>query len=533
MSEMIVSRTPLRITFLGGGTDLNPYRDEKGGVCIAATIDKYVNIFVADNFEKKIRASYSSTEIVDNSDEIRHPLVRNALKLLRIEAIMEQQNKGIEILSKSDIPSKGTGMGSSSSFTVGLLNALHVWKDSRMVSEDQLAREAVQIETRAALEDAVVKTSKDTNGQNMVNSINDISSTLKERMRTLEQKEAILWRFSDLLAKEALKEKKENAAGTITLEIHKEQGAALLEVLKEEKVDTGMDRTLYQAIKIGLLDTAEPKGLRMMNIMCEREELKERIREIDVLRARLSGRRNDAKESLQRLERAYDASVSDHDFTITLLRELYLMKDGVMLPQSQLDKKTKEAEGNISVGRQDQYIAAFGGMQLMQFMPGGRAIMTQIPLALEEMKKLKEHFLLLYTGVQRNASDQLLAQKKEAKGKYPLYDRMKELTNEFATELKDGVWRHVGEFLDKGWQIKKQLSNGISNGDIDGLYERAKKAGAVGAKLLGAGGGGFLLIYAPPDVHESILASLPELKPVNFNLTMEGSKVRVLHEGGV
>jgi D-glycero-alpha-D-manno-heptose-7-phosphate kinase len=166
-------------------------------------------------------------------------------------------------------------------------------------------------------------------------------------------------------------------------------------------------------------------------------------------------------------------------------------------------------------------------------MPGNKTIMTQIPLALQEMKRLKEHFLLLYTGVQRNASEQLVAQSKGARSKYQLYDEMKKLTYEFAGELKNGIWKNLGTFLDDGWQIKRRLSNGISSAAIDDMYDRAKKSGAVGAKLLGAGGGGFLLVFAPPETHDAILKSLPELRPVNFNMTIEGSKVRVLHEGGV
>ncbi len=537
MSEMIISRTPLRITFLGGGTDLDPYRGEKGGICTAATIDKYVTIIVADNFERKIRASYSATEIVDHSDEVRHPLVLNAIKLLRIEDMMEQQKKGIEILSKSDIPSKGTGMGSSSSFTVGLLNALHVWKDSRMVSERQLAEEAVQVETRSALEDSIVRSTQSSLRQNSVNSINDIALGLEEKRKALKERIAVLDSFLDAASK-AKRDAQQTGTGEATIMMDMSEGTALLKTLKDERVETGINKSVYQAIGVEVLKTTESKdiksqGVNRIQVVCKSGELDGRITELNALRARLSGCLDDTVASLRRLDGAYDGKVGDHEFTVTLLRELYLLKEGVMMPAAQLDKKADEVESNISVGRQDQYIAAYGGMQLMEFMPGNKTIMTQIPLALQEMKRLKEHFLLLYTGVQRNASEQLVAQSKGARSKYQLYDEMKTLAYEFAGELKNGIWKNLGTFLDDGWQIKRRLSNGISSAAIDDMYDRAKKSGAVGAKLLGAGGGGFLLVFAPPETHDAILKSLPELRPVNFNMTIEGSKVRVLHEGGV
>ena len=135
---MIITRTPLRITFVGGGTDLPDFYSKHGGSVVSAAINKYIYIIVNKKFDSKIRVSYSKTEIVDSVDEIRHPTVREALKLLDLDG-------GIEILSISDVPSQGTGLGSSSSFLVGLLNALHAYR-SEYVSNETLAKEAVKIE---------------------------------------------------------------------------------------------------------------------------------------------------------------------------------------------------------------------------------------------------------------------------------------------------------------------------------------------------------------------------------------------------
>ena len=134
---MIVTRTPVRIPLGGGGTDLPSYYTQYGGFLISAAIDKYIYITVNKRFEKSIRVSYSSTEIADSVDDIKHPIVREALRLLKMDS-------GIEITSIADVPSN-TGLGSSSSFTVGLLNALHTYKNEKVNAKD-LAEEACYIE---------------------------------------------------------------------------------------------------------------------------------------------------------------------------------------------------------------------------------------------------------------------------------------------------------------------------------------------------------------------------------------------------
>ena len=135
--RMIISKTPLRITFVGGGTDLPSYYKNYGtGACIAVAINKYIYVNVHKRFDSSIRVGYSKTEIVDNPERIRHPTVRESLKMLKL-------NGGVEITTMGDIPAGGTGMGSSSCFLVGLLNALHAWK-GEYATDTELAEEAVR-----------------------------------------------------------------------------------------------------------------------------------------------------------------------------------------------------------------------------------------------------------------------------------------------------------------------------------------------------------------------------------------------------
>src|SRR5690348_4418038 len=135
---MIISKTPCRISFAGGGSDIAAYYKHHGGAVLAATIDKYVYIAVNEKFDHRIRLSYSRTEEVDSVEELQHPLARECLKMLR-------PGRGIEVTSIADIPSRGTGLGSSSSFTVGLLNSLYAFNAQR-VSAEHLAQLAARVE---------------------------------------------------------------------------------------------------------------------------------------------------------------------------------------------------------------------------------------------------------------------------------------------------------------------------------------------------------------------------------------------------
>jgi D-glycero-alpha-D-manno-heptose-7-phosphate kinase len=135
---MILTKTPLRMSFLGGGSDLSAFYRRETGAVLSATVNKYIYISVNKKFDNQIRVSYSTTEAVENVEQIKHPLVRESLKLANLE-------EGIEIGSMADIPSRGSGLGSSSSFTVGLINALFAIKGN-VISKDRLAELACEVE---------------------------------------------------------------------------------------------------------------------------------------------------------------------------------------------------------------------------------------------------------------------------------------------------------------------------------------------------------------------------------------------------
>lgn len=320
---MIMSRTPLRITFVGGGTDIPSfYRNHDSGAVVSASINKYIYVAVNKKFDSKIRVSYSVTEIVDSVDEIKHPTVREALRLLNIDG-------GIEIVSISDIPSRGTGLGSSSTFLVGLLNALHAFKGEQ-ASPKQLAEEAVTIE-----------------------------------------------------------------------------------------------RVILQ----------EPGG------------------------------------------------------------------------------------------KQDQYMAAYGGIQFMEFFPDERVAIKPVIMTEESRNLLQSNLLLFYTNRERSSTDIHRVQAGNVESKVESYKFMRNLAFEMFDSMSNGKIKDVGNLLHRNWEYKKTLATGISDEMIDRWYSRALETGATGGKMIGAGGGGFLMLFAPEEIHENIVQNLQDLKEEEFRIEYDGSRI--------
>jgi D-glycero-alpha-D-manno-heptose-7-phosphate kinase len=314
---MIISRTPFRISFLGGGTDLPSfYNNGEEGAVLSTTIDKYIHLTVNDRFDETYRLSYSKTEICKEIDEIEHPIFRAVL------SAHAPDRHGLELISMADIPS-GTGLGSSSSFTVGLLHALKAHLGEAQKADD-LAREACRIEI---------------------------------------------------------------------------------------------------------------------------EELKEPI------------------------------------------------------------------------GKQDQYAAAFGGLQYIRFLPSGEVITQPLICPPKVASEFEQSMLLFFTGFVRDASNILSEQKKNSTAKIEVLREMRQGARRLKTLLESGEpLKKAGELLHEGWQLKRTMASGISSGQIDQWYERGRKAGAWGGKILGAGGGGFLMFLCPPEKHAQVKAELKELRhfPVRF-----------------
>ena len=322
---MIISKTPLRISFAGGGSDLSSFYSENGGAVVSTAINKFIYVTVNQKFDQGIRVSYSVTEEVEAVHQIRHVLVREALRFLELTG-------GIEITTVADIPSRGTGLGSSSSFTVGLLNALNAFK-SRYVSREQLGADSCHIEI-------------------------DICG--------------------------------------------------------------------------------EP------------------------------------------------------------------------------------------IGKQDQYAAAFGGLNLIEFRRDGAVDVSPIICRKSTADQLESSLLLLYTGITRSASALLAQQSQDVANNHNkacAMRRMVELAYAVRDELQSDNLDAFGEILHENWELKKSLTKGISTSDIDDWYEAGRRAGAVGGKILGAGAGGFLMFFAPPEKHRSICRALPHLRPVSVGLERVGSQI--------
>jgi D-glycero-alpha-D-manno-heptose-7-phosphate kinase len=331
--RLIISRTPLRVSFAGGGSDIPAfYRNEPGAV-LSTAINKYIYITVNRKFDDKIRASYSVTEIVDHVDELKHELIPEALKLVIPPC-------GIEITSISDIPSSGTGLGSSSTYTVGLLNSLYAHV-GQSVGAERLAREACEIE-------------------------------------------------------------------------------------------------LYHCGK--------------------------------------------------------------------------------------------------PIGKQDQYIAAYGGLQYIRFNPDESVFIDPVICSTETKQRLQNSLIMLYTGLTRSA-DSILREQSENTANERTNRRSLRRMARLAGELRDALIVNdldgFGEVLHEGWMEKKKLASGITNPEIDEWYETARSHGAIGGKLLGAGGGGFLLIYAHPERIPDILNALPYLQPVPVRMEPQGSKIIYVEESGM
>lgn len=321
---MILSRTPLRMSFVGGGSDMSSFYREETGAVLSTSIDKYIYIAVNKKFDGQIRVSYSKTEEVHSVQDIAHPLVREALNMMDIR-------EGIEIAGMADIPSRGSGLGSSSSYTVALLHALYAYKN-KFVSKTTLAQQACEIEIERC---------------------------------------------------------------------------------------------------------GEP------------------------------------------------------------------------------------------IGKQDQYAAAVGGLNLIRFHPDESVSVDPVICQPGILDQFESSMLVFFTGRTRSASEILARQSEALKqaDRKVLMRRMVELAYLMKQDLESGSISDIGELLHENWVLKTQLSNGISDAQIDHWYKTGRDHGAQGGKLLGAGNGGFMLFYAPTDRHEAIRRALPDLQPVTFRFDRNGSQI--------
>lgn len=320
---MIVTRTPFRISFAGGGSDLASFYEKHEGCVLSAAINKYMHIIIHPSFDaKKTAVKYSRTEIVTDIRELKHPIVKQVL--------LDNDLTGVEIASIADIPS-GTGLASSSAFTVGLLHAVNAYKGHFMSQED-LAKYACNIEIN----------------------------------------------------------------------------------------------------KLG-----EP------------------------------------------------------------------------------------------IGKQDQYGCAIGGLKFIKFKTNGFVEVEPLLLSNETINKLRKNLLMFYIGGVHDANEILKVQSKNVsrEDKFNNLVKMTELAYDLKDSLQAGDVDSFGSILHKGWILKREMANGISNPNIDKYYDIAINGGASGGKLLGAGGAGFLLFYCEQDKQDRLRSALNDLPELSFDFDMTGTTV--------
>lgn len=325
---MIITRSPLRISLGGGGTDLPSYYREYGGFLIAAAIDKYVYITIHQTFVQELIIKYSKLERVPTADQVQHPIIREALKLVGIT------DPNIEITSMADIPA-GTGLGSSGSFTTSLLKALHTYRKN-LVHPHELAAQACHIE---------------------------------------------------------------------------------------------IDRL------------GEP------------------------------------------------------------------------------------------IGKQDQYIAAYGGITCFRFLPNDEVEAWPLRTSTETLHDLEDNLILFFTGYSRSASAILKEQdEKSRENDQQMLDNLhfiKELGYKSQQALEAGNLCEFAELMNVHWEYKKQRSSAMSNPQIDEWYAIARANGTLGGKLIGAGGGGFLMFYTEDKTRLRHVMTQVGLREVRFRFDFEGTKVMV------
>lgn len=226
---------------------------------------------------------------------------------------------------------------------------------------------------------------------------------------------------------------------------------------------------------------------------------------------------------------------SSSAFTVSLLNALHALR-GEMATKHQLAREAIHVEQEVlkeTVGSQDQVLSAYGGLRHVRFQPDGEIEVGPLVLPPGRIAELRAHLLLVYTGIARTAADVARSYVARIETRRRQLRMMKELVDESIEVLAGGVnILPFGELLHEAWVAKRSLSPIVSNGEVDDLYERARSAGAIGGKLTGAGGGGFLLLFAPPDKHPAILRALDGRIHVPFEFEQAGSQI-IFYEPGV
>lgn len=223
---------------------------------------------------------------------------------------------------------------------------------------------------------------------------------------------------------------------------------------------------------------------------------------------------------------------SSSALAVGVLNALYTYKGEHASPE-RLARMACEIEINRlknPIGIQDQYACAYGGFRVYKFWADGNVSATPVSAPRKHIVELKKNLVLYYTGMTRISSEILREQKENIADKTGVLDQMLEMVNTATHKLQDGEIRQWGEMLDKAWVMKKSLATKISNQDINDMYEKAKEAGTIGGKVLGAGGGGFLLLYVPDGNKSNVDNVLRDYKKIDFDFENEGSRIIFMEE---
>jgi D-glycero-alpha-D-manno-heptose-7-phosphate kinase len=218
---------------------------------------------------------------------------------------------------------------------------------------------------------------------------------------------------------------------------------------------------------------------------------------------------------------------SSSTVTVGALHAMYSLL-GELVPSERLAREACQIEIDTlgkPIGKQDQYIAAYGGMRLIEFKTSGEVEVHNIKISEVDKQRLSENLLLFYTGISRQSVTILEEQKENIPQRLQVLRDIKCLAYEAQNELQSGNLDAIGKLLHQGWYLKKQMASRISNETIDDIYLAARKAGAIGGKITGAGGGGFLLLYCPYERKNTVRAALNPLQELPITLEDDGSKI--------
>ena len=218
---------------------------------------------------------------------------------------------------------------------------------------------------------------------------------------------------------------------------------------------------------------------------------------------------------------------SSSTVTVGALHALYTYL-GEMVSAETLAREACNIEMDVlkkPIGIQDQYIAAYGNLRYFEFLPDGQVKAEKVTLDLETRRGFNDRFLLFFTGVSRRADTILREQKENIKDRIAILREIKQMVHEAKKFLASGDFDAFGLLLHESWMLKKSLAGSITNGAIDDMYELARRSGAIGGKITGAGGGGFLLLYVPYEKQLSVRKALCGLRELPFRLESDGTKV--------